>query len=94
MDSIIIKQFPNRDVGFFSIKIGNTDVYFGFDYPEIKKYYKENNLPDYLGRLAFLAISENGNKITLDKDCYFEFCNGEFEFLNYIPDWAKNVEKI
>ena len=91
MSSIKIKDFLNRDAGYFSMMAGNTTIYFGIAYLEVAKYNTSDDLDAYLERLALLAISENHNKATLDKDSYFDFCCGKFEFTNNIPDWAKDL---
>lgn len=91
MSKIQIKNFSNRDAGYFSMLFNNTTVYFGFAYPDVVKYHTGDNLDVYLEHLALLAISESHNKATLDKNSYFDFCCGRFEFTNYIPDWAKDI---
>lgn len=85
----LIKNFPNRDDGYFALSHGDNLAFFGFGYPYVSRYFNGVDYKVELKNLAVRAMSENSEKIT--KDCYFEFCCGKFEFINNIPDWAKDI---
>jgi hypothetical protein len=92
MEDIIIENLPSKmDDAYFVLRSSNNLVFFGFRYFELfKAAINKDNFRNILGILAKQAMDENSDKIT--KDCYFDFCCGKFEFINYIPEWAKDVK--
>lgn len=89
--TIIIKDLQSKlDSGYFAMQCGECWVFFEFDnFNLFKASITKENRDNTLQKLANEALAENAGKIT--KDCYFEFVAGRFEFLNYVPDWAKDI---